>query len=43
MLRAKNQGFKRQNFAVQAQNFIKASRRVKSLVLMACNGTCSMK
>ena len=43
MLLAKMLGFTRQNFAYQARNFIKASRRVKSLVLMACDGTCSMK
>ena len=43
MLLAKNRGFKLQNFADQARNFIKASKRVKSVVLMACNGTLSMK
>ena len=37
--RATNQGSKHQNFADQARNFIEASKRVKSLVLMALDNT----
>ena len=41
--RATHQGSKHQNFADQARNFIEASKRVKSLVLMALDNTHRMK
>ena len=40
---ATHQGSKHQNFADQARNFIEASKRVKSLMLMALDNTHRMK